>query len=250
MPAVPDTLVQANLAPRATDELLPQWTRFAGSVSDTLTQLDLVSLQLLEDEFREVYTHALPDLDKAQGFVLGITSAIRGEGRTSCALGLTLAVAHDLDRQVLLVELDLERPKLAGTLHLPEYPGLVDVVSGNEELPAALHPCLDGAVHVLPAGRLTGSASRVLRSDMLRQLISSAIKDHHLVVLDMPPALSGSDVVPLGELTDGVLVVVRASATPARFVDQAIAKFDRDKVRGIVLNGQRSKIPAWLRNWI
>ena len=223
--------------------------RRSGADAAAVTQDERRAARRVKGAYSEVYTEAWPDLQAATPLVVGVTSALRGEGRSTTALGTALAIARDMDVNVLLLELDLERPSLARALGVREGPGLVDILGGRAQLGEALHelPC---GVHLLPAGTEPEASSRLLRSSGLRQLLDTARQVYDVTVLDLPPALANSDVVPLSNLIDGLLLTVRAGATPARLVDQAVARFAPGKVRGIVLNGQRSKIPSWLRQLI
>lgn len=211
------------------------------------TRRELVTARRLDTTYREMYTAALPELESRTQIVVGVTSAVRGEGRTTTALGLALAIARDLEGRVLLIELDLEQPTLTGELQLQEGPGLVDTLIDNVPIDDAMRHLDLYSVDILPAGRPAAAVSRLLRSAPLRELIAAARQSYRVVVLDLPPALVSSDVGPLSSLTDGVLMVVRAGVTPARLVEQATARFAEDKVRGVILTGQRSKIPNWLR---
>src|SRR6202007_1995524 len=55
---------------------------------------------------------------------LGITSAIRGEGRSTVALAMALIQAKDYGRRAILIDLDLEQQGLARRLDLKPWPGL------------------------------------------------------------------------------------------------------------------------------
>lgn len=233
---LPETEARATLAPRAVPAGTPAFTR-----------RELAGRRRVASLFREMYTTGFPELDAGKPFTVGITSAVRGEGRTTTALGFALAVARDIDARVLLIELDLERPTLARELQLPLSPGLVDVLSHDASVEAVirrLDPC---GVDVLPAGTSPKAVSRLLRSAELRSLLALAQDIYQVVVLDLPPALTSSDVVPLSGLTDALLMVVRAGATPIRLVEQARDRFGDGKVRGVILTAQQSKIPNWLR---
>lgn len=218
--------------------------------TDGLTKRDARAMPHIERAFRDMYTRALPELESGKHLVIGVTSAVRGEGRTTTALGLTLAIARDLEASVLLAELDFGHPSLARSLGLPERPGLVDVLSGAQPVQNAIYRLPPGGIDLLPVGSSPQLASRLLRSSALRQLLETARLAYGVTVLDLPPALSSSDVVPLSNLTDGVLLTVRAGVTPARLVEQAIARFAAGKVRGVILNGSRSRIPRWIRRFL
>jgi Mrp family chromosome partitioning ATPase len=215
----------------------------------TYTRRELAVLPRLDRSYRALYTDALPDLDGPAPLVVGVSSAIRGEGRTTTALGLAMAVARDLERRVLLVELDLERPQLAGLLQSPPRPGVVEVLAGEVTLREAIQYLPAADLYLLPAGGPPPSVARVLRSGAFRELVQAVRSAYDLTVLDLPPTLASSEVGPISAHLDAVLLAVRAGVTPRRLVKQATEKFGEGKVRGLVLNGQESKIPRWLRKF-
>lgn len=232
---------EASAAPRLAPRSVP-----AGRAQ--FTKRELADLGQLEEAFREIYTVALPESVGAVPVTIGVTSAIRGEGRTTTALGLALTIARDLDVQVLLVELDLERPTLARELHMPESPGLVDIlIDGDTMIGSAVRHLDHAGIDLLPVGTRPQAVSRLMRSATLRGLLAAMRDSYQVVVLDLPPAMDNSDIVPLSSLTDGLLMVVRAGVTPTRLVEQATARFAKDKVQGVILTGQYSKMPRWLR---
>lgn len=213
------------------------------------TRRENAVLPHLERSYRALYTEALPDLDGPTPLVVGVGSAIRGEGRTTTALGLAMAVARDLERRVLLVELDLERPALAELLATVPRPGVVEVLAGEVTLREAIQYLPAADLYVLPAGGPPPSVARVLRSGAFRELVQAVRSAYDLTVVDMPPVLASSEVAPVSTLLDAVLLAVRAGVTPRRLVKQATEKLGEGKVRGLVLNGRQTKIPHWLRKF-
>jgi Mrp family chromosome partitioning ATPase len=70
---------------------------------------------------------------------------------------------------------------------------------------------------------------------------------HDVVILDLAAILVNSDALPLTDLADGVIIVVRAGVTPSNLVNKSIRLIDDAKMLGVVLNGVRSYVPGWLR---
>jgi polysaccharide biosynthesis transport protein len=102
-------------------------------------------------------------------------------------------------------------------------------------------------LQVVPAGRSAAPGGRLLRSDAMIAAVQAMRRTHQLVILDAPALLVSSDAVPVSDLADGTLIVIRASVTPTPLVNKAIELLDEAKLRGVVLNGVRSSIPGWLR---
>lgn len=172
--------------------------------------------------------------------VLGVTSAVRGEGRTTVALALALAQAES-GISTTLVELDLEKPSLAPQLDLEEQPGLGEVAARRTGLSQAVHQ-IDDDLLVVPAGQLKGSPWRVwqelIESDALGQLRG----DGQCIVLDLGPLTS-----PVGQVMarriEPLVLVVRAGETPVPVIRDAIAGLPAPP--SVLLNGVTTAVPGF-----
>jgi Mrp family chromosome partitioning ATPase len=192
--------------------------------------------------YRQIYV-AL-DLRSDGVSVIGVTSAIRGEGRTSVALGLATSLAADLDSRVMLVEADFGRHSLVGLFGLEANPNFEHVLRNDVELARVAHP-ITPQLSVVAGGGSEADASRLIRRlgfhNPFRDLRGLA----DVVVLDLPPLLTlGYSPLAAG-VADAIVLVVRAGVTPAEFVREAIARLEDTPPRGIVLNGTRSPLPRW-----
>jgi polysaccharide biosynthesis transport protein len=175
---------------------------------------------------------------------LGVTSALRGEGRSLIAAALALVQLEDYRRRVVLVEMDLERPSIADQLGLDGWPGLVELASGQASLQEAIRSLPNG-MSVITAGTPSTSPARlmteVLSSGVLRQIGQSC----DVVVADLPPVLGSSMGPSAVEAFDRLVLVVRAGVTPLGRVREAIATLGSEPA--LVLNGTSSTLPRWLR---
>ncbi len=198
-----------------------------------------------DEVFRSIYTRA------GTGFaaeVLAVCSAIAGEGKTSVAVGLAVTMAQDFpDRRVLLVETDLQRPVLAEDFGIPMSPGLVDCFVNEEPLLSVCRPTFLDNLHIVPAGAPGNLPGRPLRSTRMAAIVDAMRQNYEVVILDLPAILSNSDAILLTDLADGVICVVRSGVTPMALVNRAIEQVEPSKLRGVVLNGTGSAVPAWLR---
>jgi capsular polysaccharide biosynthesis protein len=167
-----------------------------------------------------------------------VTSARPGEGKTTVAAHLALALAEN-HRFVTLIEGDLRRPSLAR--HFPTYEGptLEDAFdrATDSTLPtsARVYP----NVNILPASMNGGEAGQVLRAPQFEQTLRMALTEADHVLIDGPPALGVSDTIVLACNVDAVILVVRAGASRVDEVQAAHAAFKRIGVDvvGVVLVG-------------
>lgn len=180
-------------------------------------------------------------------FVLGVTSALVGEGKTTVALHLAMTIARDTYKRVCLIDLSLGKGELAGRLGVPTRgEGVIPVLEDDSHVVPTLQIAgLDNLV-IIPAGKLPANPPRLVRSPRVAQLILSARTAFDVVVVDMP-AVATDHALPLTRHMDGVLVVARAGVTPRDVVNEALDGLGRDKVIGVTLNRIQASGPAWLR---
>ncbi len=180
-------------------------------------------------------------------YVLGVTSALVGEGKTTVALHLAMTIARDTYKRVCLIDLSLGKGELAARLGMPQRgEGVIPVLEDDSHVVPTLQLAgLDNLV-VIPSGKVPSNAPRLVRSPRVAQLILSARSAFDVVIIDMPAAATDY-ALPLTRHMDGLLLVARAGVTPRDVVSQALDALGRDKVIGVTLNRIQSAGPAWLR---
>lgn len=180
-------------------------------------------------------------------YVLGVTSAVLGEGKTTVALHLAMTIARDTFKRVCLIDMSLGKGDLGARLGVPSRgEGVVAVLEdANNVVPTLQLAGCDNLV-VIPAGKSPTNAARLARSPRVAQLIISARMAFDVVIVDLP-AVASDNALPLARHVDGLLVVARAGATPADVVASALDALGRDKVVGVTLNRVKSSAPRWLQ---
>jgi non-specific protein-tyrosine kinase len=200
-----------------------------------------------DELYRSIYTAVSFETSD----VLAVTSAISGEGKTTTAVGLAATAAQDSpDRKVLLVEADLDRPVLASDFAVDPSPGLVDCLLSDEPVQHAYRTTFLHNLHLMPSGTNANNFGRLLRSPRMREVLEAMKRSYDLVILDGPAVLANSDAIRLCDLANGIVYVVRSGVTPSPLVRQGLERIDEEKLRGVVLNGQTSAIPSWLRRLV
>ncbi len=195
------------------------------------------------EPYRRLYV-SLDLPDKADLPVIGITSAIRGEGRTTVAIGLARTLAQDLDVPVTLIEVDLSRPALAAHSGLPCGPGLAEVARGERALTEVIRPVADNLA-VVTAGDAGPDPARLLHDIALHDLFHTAPALDGVVILDLPPIITHSYSPLVAALADAVVLVVWSGGTPITVVREAILRLGDRPPQGVVFNAPRSSLPRW-----
>jgi Mrp family chromosome partitioning ATPase/capsular polysaccharide biosynthesis protein len=139
-----------------------------------------------------------------------MTGSSPAEGKTTSAIGLSVALAQGGSR-VILIEADLRRPTIAQALDLPVRYGTEDVITGHVELAEALTTAkFDGwPLQVLAVGQPGTALADRLSPAVAKHLVDQALELAEYVVIDSPPLADVSDALPLASVADEVLIVAR-----------------------------------------
>lgn len=175
--------------------------------------------------------------------IIGITSSLQGEGKSTTALNLAYAMAED-NKRVLLMELDLRLPTLAKRLGTAPAPGLSNFLGGMCRIQdilqdSSLHPKL----HVVTSGDIPPNPSELLGSKEMK-LTLEALRGHYdIIILDLPPINAVSDALVISRLTHGMVMVVRQNYNNKRELQEAMRqlKIVDAKVLGFVLTAAEER---------
>lgn len=229
---------------------IPDWRRAGRSVRRGQRRgliVDVQSRGAYVRSYAALFERLALLLPESRGRLVVLTSAARGEGRTTAAVNLALCAARLGGGRVLLVEADLERPAMASLLETSAAPGLAQVLNDELAWPDALRRPNADRLAVLPAGAALTAARLATAGPRLATLAAEWRAQHDWVFIDTPPLLESAGGSILGRCSDGVLLVVRAGATRAEVLREAAARLRTGSVRvlGAVLNRRSFVIPAY-----
>jgi receptor protein-tyrosine kinase len=168
---------------------------------------------------------------------LVITSAVPGEGKTSTATNLAIALAQTGQR-VLLVDGDLRRPKVASVLGLERAVGLTTVLVGRSDLHESIQKHAGSGIYFLASGPIPPNPTEVLQSHAAQSLFERLKDMFDMVIVDAPPLLPVSDAAIMARDVDGAILVVRHGKTTKDQLRQArlrLAQVDAN-LFGVVVN--------------
>ena len=154
-----------------------------------------------------------------------VTSARAGEGKTYSATNLALSLAIEDQIDTLLVDADLQRPKVRKHLDMPACAGLADaLLEATPEKAALSRQARQAPLSVLTEGAPVARATELFAGDVSKAIwsdLSAAWRDG-LVIIDAPPVLAASEAVVLARFVDEIIFVVEANATPEPAVAAAV----------------------------
>ena len=191
------------------------------------------------------------------GKIHAVCSIDSGEGKSTISLALASALAHRGEDNVLLVEADLRRPTLATDLGREDKPGLEDFLRQRISLDDAIQQTpvdrlrivtatSSGPVQRFPTRLTADEPAHLLGQPFLRQALEGLRTSYSNIIIDLP-ALSGGEAIPLIDILDGVVLVVKSGQTSKERMERAVGLIGREKLVGVVLNNVRHSAPWWLR---
>ncbi len=190
------------------------------------------------ESYKILRTHILQKTGGHGGITIMITSAMPGEGKTLTAVNLSLTVAKQFNQTVLLVDSDLHQQKIHEYLGYESSSGLADyLISGAPLSDLIVWPGVE-KLTVISGGQNVVASSELLSSPRMKDLVKE-LKSRYperYVIFDVPPVLSGADVLAFAPQVDYIIMVVRAGSTSLNDVKRALAFLPKDKILGIVFN--------------
>lgn len=171
---------------------------------------------------------------------LAVTSPVPGEGKTTVAINLAVAMAQRGSR-VLLVDADMRRGRIHTALKTTRSPGLAEVLQGALPVEQSINRLrFQGgvSVHFLAAGQLLENPALVLTESGVSDLLQRLEESYDLVILDTPPLNAVSDAMLFGSAVGGVMLVARSGVTAAGALTFAMEQLENIQVNviGTVLN--------------
>ena len=227
-----------------------------GAAVEPAETVELTSWQrkptLIAESFRATLTSILfAGENGTRPRVLVVTSPSPGEGKTTVVSNLAICLA-EINRRVLLIDADMRKPRVHKIFDIANRHGLSDLLreSGTIEQ-SGLAGFVSGTeipgLFVLPSGSPTHSIPNLLHSVRTPELISCAKEEFDTVLIDTPPMMQISDARVLGQLSDAVILVLRAGQTTRGTAKAASERFleDGTRVLGTVLNSWNPKADGY-----
>lgn len=169
--------------------------------------------------------------ETGKGHVVGITSSVQSEGKSSTASNTAYALSES-GAKVLLMECDLRRPSLAFKLGLERAPGLSNLLIGKAQLPATIQQCaLVPALDIMTSGDIPPNPSELLASPRMEALLEELRETYDYIIVDLPPITVVSDALAMSKRLDGMVVVVRADHSDRQMLAEAMRQLKMVGVR-------------------
>lgn len=169
--------------------------------------------------------------DEGVGHVIGITSAVQAEGKSSTACNAAYALA-EAGYRVLLMEADLRRPTVGSKLTIARTPGLINLLVSREDYREVIQKSSHAPkMDILASGDIPPNPSELLASNRMAKLMEQLKAEYDYIVMDLPPVTAVSDALAVSKYLDGVVMVVRAGTSDQQMLAEALRQLEMVDVR-------------------
>ena len=181
----------------------------------------------------------IPENEKCP--VIGVTSSMRGEGKSTTAVNLSYVFAEK-GSKVLLIDADLRIPSIAKKLEVESTPGLTDMLRNKDALSVQVQPLLLDNWFILPSGDIPPNPSELLGSSRMENVLNQLREIYDYIIIDLPPVNIVSDAISISSLITGMIVVIREEHTEKRELERCFRqlKLSNVNILGCVMNEAKS----------
>jgi protein-tyrosine kinase len=212
-----------------------------GSIINFFDQLPIAS------EFRSIYFNLKNFWENDQSRSILVSSSSVGEGKSTIASFLAVALSSYGERMTLLVDADLRKPCIHKLFDMWQSPGLAELLLGRAGPEEVLNSTPLNNLKVITSGKQIQKVSKVLKSETLKNLLEQFKLNFGYVVIDTTPIIPVPDSLILSQQVDAVILVLKAGSTPREVVRRAydLLKNARGDAIGIILNNMKKALPYY-----
>ena len=171
--------------------------------------------------------------------VIGVTSSVRGEGKSTTAINLAYVYAES-GKKVLLIDGDLRLPSVAKKMNIDGSTGLTNfLMDSNKIMIEQYKTAVNDKWYVVPCGPIPPNPSELLASRKMEKLLKMLSEYFDCIIIDLPPVNIVSDAVAISKYLTGMILVVRQNYTEKDEFENCKRQLNLSNVNvlGLVMNG-------------
>ncbi|MDD5699038.1 MAG: polysaccharide biosynthesis tyrosine autokinase [Victivallaceae bacterium] len=171
--------------------------------------------------------------------VIAVTSALPNSGKTTNAIMLAKAMGA-AQKRVLIIDCDLRKPQLRKVLSLSGNEGMVQFLMSPKgtDPDQSIHKDVFPGVDVMANLLIPPNPTELLGARQFREMLELFKGNYDCILLDCPPGLNMADAMVIGNIVDGIVLVIEAGHTKIGDLEHLLEQFGalRAKIIGTILN--------------
>lgn len=205
------------------------------------------SKTVIAEQFRLLRTNLQFLLADQEHKTILLTSSMSGEGKSFIALNLSVTLAIS-GAKVVLLELDLRKPKISANLNLDGREGFTEYVIGKAGLEQIMKPSgVVDTLHVISSGAIPPNPSELMLSKRVPELLAQLKQQYDYIIIDSAPVGLVTDAQLLSRYTDTILYVCRMNYTYKEQLRNADELSNSGKLpkMNLVINDMKTKMGSY-----
>ena len=176
-----------------------------------------------------------------------ITSSNRGEGKTTAAACLAITLAKHYGRRVALVDCDLRKPRIHRLMEVTQRPGLSDALERGNLLGSDMRATALDNLFIVPSGTRRNEPTWLLESFPDSRVMAELLGSFDHVIFDTAPNVAVPDALLLSGGVDGVVMVLKAGATPREVIIRGVQLQleEKENMLGLIVNNLERVLPYY-----
>ncbi len=193
---------------------------------------------VISEAFRSIRTNLQFISNEDEPKLLAVTSTISGEGKTFNAINLAGVVAFS-GKKVIILDLDMRKPKIHIGFNVENERGMSTLLIGKDEVENCIvHSSLTN-LDFITAGPIPPNPAELIINPKMNQLLDYLKTKYDIIITDLPPVGIVSDGVPILQIADYPLYILRANYSKKMFIAQLNKLMNENKITSmsVILNG-------------
>lgn len=190
------------------------------------------------ERFRFLRTAITYSTPGGKPHVIGFSSCLPREGKTTCSINTAITFAKR-GLRVVLIDGDLKKPMVHKHFGLERQIGLTTLLTDNADLDDVIQPSPVQNLDVITAGHLPPNPTDLIESQAMKRVVAELKRRYDLVIFDSAPLFNIPDTNVLATHLEGLIIVVRAGSTPREVLKDIHDQLEALSIRviGVVVNG-------------
>lgn len=222
---------------------------FNSQIKELLIAVESDPKSPITESFRTIRTNLQYMAADSASKVIIITSNSPGEGKTFCSINLA-AILAKAGKKVLLLELDLHKPRIQKGLDMKSDIGISTILINKTGIQECILDTPIENMQVILSGPTPPNASELILSPQMKEIFEYGRQHYDYVITDTPPVGLISDALVMMRLADATLFVINTKFSYRESINNAheIVAANKFSNFGFILNGVKRKKSKYYYN--
>jgi capsular exopolysaccharide synthesis family protein len=193
---------------------------------------------VISESFRSIRTNLQFIANENESKLIAVTSTISGEGKTFNAINLAGVIAFS-GKRVIILDLDMRKPKIHIGFNVENDRGISTLLIGKDTADNCITHSSLANLDFITAGPIPPNPAELIINNRMRELLDYLKGKYDIIIADLPPVGIVSDGIPILQMADYPLYILRANYSRKMFIAQLNKLMSENKVKNlsVILNG-------------